>query len=88
MYTFIVSLIIIAIIILAYYEVLANRRLDRVEHEVNDIKVRNEITLKNVVNNQDRLEQDMKEFFEKNEEYNKIFQEKLEAIEKYTKKNN
>lgn len=87
MYTFIVSLIIIAIIILAYYEVLANRRLDRVEHEVNDIKVRNEITLKNVVNNQDRLEQDMKIFFEKNEEYNRIFQEKLEKIEKYTKKN-
>ncbi len=87
MYVFVISLIILSIIVLAYYEVLANKRLDKVEHEVNNMKIMNEIALKNVANNQEKLEQDMENFFEKSEEYNRIFQEKLEKIEKYTKKN-
>lgn len=88
MYVFVISLIIISIIILSYYQVLAQKRLDKAEYEINNIKVKNEYALKAVINNQEKLEQDMKEFFEKNEEYNRIFQEKLEKIEKYTKKNN
>lgn len=87
MYVFVISLIIISIIILSYYQVLAQKRLDKAEYEINNIKVKNEYALKAVINNQEKLEQDMKEFFEKNEEYNRIFQEKLEKIEKYTKKN-
>lgn len=86
-YTFIISLIIIAIVTLAYYQVLSNRRLDKAEYEINDIKVRNEFALKNIERNQEKLEKDMKQYFEKDEEYSKLFKEKLEAIEKYTKKN-
>ena len=87
MYVLVISLIILSIMVLAYYQLLANKRLDKVEHEVNDIKMKNDFALKNIEFNQERLEKDMKQFFEKNEEYNKIFQEKLEAIERYTKNN-
>lgn len=85
MYTFIVSLIIIAIIILAYYEVLANRRLDVVEKEVNNIKLQNQATLKNVEKNQERLEKEMQEYFKKNEEFNEMFQRQLDKIEENTR---
>lgn len=88
MYVFVISLIIISIIILAYYEVLANRRLDVVEKEVNNIKLQNQATLKNVEKNQERLEKEMQEYFKKNEEFNEMFQRQLEEIEKNTKKNN
>ena len=87
MYVLVISLIIISIMVLAYYQLLANKRLDKVEHEINDIKMKNDFALKNIEFNQERLEKDMKQFFKKNEEYNKIFQEKLEAIERYTKNN-
>ena len=87
MYVLVISLIIMAIMVLAYYQLLANKRLDKVEFEINDIKMKNDFALKNIELTQERLEKDMKQFFEKNEEYNKIFQEKLEAIERYTKNN-
>ena len=87
MYVLVISLIIMAIMVLAYYQLLANKRLDKVEFEINDIKMKNDFALKNIELTQERLEKDMKQFFEKNQEYNKIFQEKLEAIERYTKNN-
>lgn len=85
MYVFVISLIILSIIILAYYEVLANRRLDVVEKEVNNIKLQNQATLKNVEKNQERLEKEMQEYFKKNEEFNEMFQRQLDKIEENTR---
>lgn len=85
MYVFIISLVILSIIVLAYYEVLANRRLDVVEKEVNNIKLQNQATLKNVEKNQERLEKEMQEYFKKNEEFNEIFQRQLDKIEENTR---
>lgn len=85
MYVFVISLIIISIMILAYYQLLANRRLDKVEKEVNNIKLQNQVTLKNVENNQERLEKEMQEYFKKNEEFNEIFQRQLDKIEENTR---
>lgn len=87
MYVFVISLIIISIMILAYYQLLANRRLDKVEKEVNNIKLQNQVTLKNVENNQERLEKEMQEYFKKNEEFNEMFQRQLEKIEENTRNN-
>ena len=85
MYVFVISLIIISIMILAYYQLLANRRLDKVEKEVNNIKLENEATLKKVENNQQRLEKEMQEYFKKNEEFNEMFQRQLDKIEENTR---
>ena len=85
MYVFVISLIIISIMILAYYQLLANRRLDKVEKEVNNIKLQNQVTLKNVENNQERLEKEMQEYFKKNEEFNEMFQRQLDKIEENTR---
>lgn len=87
MYVFVISLIIISIMILAYYQLLANRRLDKVEKEVNNIKLQNQVTLKNVENNQQRLEKEMQEYFKKNEEFNEMFQRQLDKIEENTRNN-
>lgn len=87
MYVFVISLIIISIMILAYYQLLANRRLDKVEKEVNNIKLQNQVTLKNVENNQERLEKEMQEYFKKNEEFNEMFQRQLDKIEENTRNN-
>ena len=85
MYVFVISLIIISIMILAYYQLLANRRLDKVEKEVNNIKLENEATLKKVEKNQERLEKEMQEYFKKNEEFNEMFQRQLDKIEENTR---
>lgn len=85
MYVFVISLIIVAIMVLAYYQLLANKRLDKVEHEVNKIKLENQVTLKNVENNQERLEKEMQEYFKKNEEFNEKFQRQLDKIEENTR---
>ena len=85
MYVFVVSLIIMSIMVLAYYQLLANRRLDVVEKEVNNIKLQNQATLKNVENNQERLEKEMQEYFKKNEEFNEMFQRQLNKIEENTR---
>lgn len=87
MYVFVISLIIISIMILAYYQLLANKRLDVVEKEVNNIKLQNQVTLKNVENNQQRLEKEMQEYFKKNEEFNEMFQRQLDKIEENTRNN-
>lgn len=85
MYVFVVSLIIMSIMVLAYYQLLANRRLDVVEKEVNNIKLQNQATLKNVEKNQERLEKEMQEYFKKNEEFNEMFQRQLDKIEENTR---
>ena len=85
MYVFVISLIIISIMILAYYQLLAQKRLDVVEKEVNNIKLQNQVTLKNVENNQQRLEKEMQEYFKKNEEFNEMFQRQLDKIEENTR---
>ena len=85
MYVFVISLIIISIMILAYYQLLAQKRLDVVEKEVNNIKLQNKVTLKNVENNQQRLEKEMQEYFKKNEEFNEMFQRQLDKIEENTR---
>lgn len=85
MYVFVVSLIIMSIMVLAYYQLLANRRLDVVEKEVNNIKLQNQATLKNVEKNQERLEKEMEEHFKKNEEFNEMFQRQLDKIEENTR---